>query len=82
MLSSFLAIVALGGLGFAATGNEYRPACEAVEAAISKASNLYYPGNSGDCCFHQSELTCVQAIHYTPKESTIMSPPVKKILHV
>jgi hypothetical protein len=34
----------LGMVTFATVGSEYRPACEAVGAAISDASNVYYPG--------------------------------------
>jgi hypothetical protein len=48
MLSSFLTISALAGLGLANAGNQYQSACEAVEDTISNASNVYYPGNSSD----------------------------------
>ena len=48
MLSRLLTIFALTGLGSAATGNQYRQACDAVKAAISNASNVYYPGEH-DC---------------------------------
>jgi len=44
MLNLLLTILALTGLGSATTGDEYRLACKAVEAAISNASNVYYPG--------------------------------------
>ena len=43
MLSRFPTILALAGLAYAA-GNDYLPACHAVEAAISHASQVYYPG--------------------------------------
>ncbi|KAF9648818.1 FAD-binding domain-containing protein [Thelephora ganbajun] len=45
VLSSFLTISVLAALAFAATGDEYRAACEAVEAAISNTSKVYYPGD-------------------------------------
>jgi len=48
MLSRLLAISALTGLGFNTIGNEYRQACKTVEAAISNASKVYYPGEH-DC---------------------------------
>jgi len=44
MLSRLLTVLALTGLGFAAIGDEYRPACKAVEVAISNASRVYYAG--------------------------------------
>jgi len=47
MLSRLLTVLALTGLGFAAIDDEYRSACKAVEAAISNASNVYYPGEWG-----------------------------------
>jgi len=43
MFSRLLTIPALAGLALA-IGEEYRPACEAVEVAISNASKVYYPG--------------------------------------
>ena len=42
LLSPFLTVSALAGLALTAT-EEYRAACEAVETAISSASNVYYP---------------------------------------
>jgi len=48
MLNCLLTILALTGLGSATAGIEYRPACEAVEVAISHASRVYYPGEN-DC---------------------------------
>lgn len=57
MLCSFLTISALAGLGFATTDNEYRPACEAVEAAISHASNVYYPGNTREYRLAEANLS-------------------------
>ena len=47
VLNRFLAIFALVGLAFATVDDEYRPACQAVEAAISNASKVYYSGESG-----------------------------------
>jgi len=44
MLSRLLTVLALTGLGFAAIGDEYLPACKAVEVAISNSSKVYYPG--------------------------------------
>jgi len=44
MLSRFLAIPALAGLAFATTRKDYLKACKKVEAAISSASDVYYPG--------------------------------------
>jgi len=43
-LSRFLAIFHIAGLAFAAIGGEYRSACQAVKAAVSNASKVYYPG--------------------------------------
>jgi len=48
MLNCLLTILALTGLGSAATGIEYRPACETLEDVISDASKVYYPGEH-DC---------------------------------
>lgn len=42
-----LTFSALAGLVLATIGEEYRPACEAVEAAILNASRVYYPGEYG-----------------------------------
>jgi len=47
MLGCLLTISALTGLAFSAVGDEYRQACKAVEAAISNASEVYYPGECG-----------------------------------
>jgi len=44
MLTGVLTVLALTGLGLAAIGDEFRLACKAVEAAISNASDVYYPG--------------------------------------
>jgi len=44
MLNRFVTILALTGLAFATAGSKYRLACEAVDAAISEASEVYYPG--------------------------------------
>lgn len=44
MPSCLLTFLALAGLAFAITNEQYRPACEAVEAVISNASKVYYPG--------------------------------------
>jgi len=44
MLGRFLTISPLVGLAFATIGKGYLPACREVEAAISSASNVYYPG--------------------------------------
>ena len=44
ILSRFLTIFPLAGLAFATVREEYLPACHAVEAAISNASNVYYSG--------------------------------------
>ena len=44
MFSRFLTISPLVGLVFATIGEGYLPACREVEAAISNASNIYYPG--------------------------------------
>lgn len=44
MFGHLLSILALAGLALTAIGEEYRPACEAVEVAISNASKVYYPG--------------------------------------
>jgi len=46
MFSRCFAILALVGLAFAATDEEYLAACQAVEVAISNASGVYYPGES------------------------------------
>ena len=43
-LSRLLTILPLAGLTFFTTGNNYLSACQAVEAAISNASKVYYPG--------------------------------------
>ena len=43
-LGRFLAVSAYAGLAFASTSDTYRLACQAVEVAISNASNVYYPG--------------------------------------
>ena len=37
-------LLTLWALAFSTIGNEYRLACKAVEAAISDASKVYYPG--------------------------------------
>ena len=44
ILSRFLTIFPLAGLAFAIISEKYRPACRAVEAVISNASKVYYPG--------------------------------------
>jgi hypothetical protein len=44
LLSRFLTVSTFAGLAFATIDKEYRPACKAVEAAISNASGVYYPG--------------------------------------
>ena len=44
IVSRLLKVLVLTGLVLAAVGEEYRPACEAVEGAISDASKVYYPG--------------------------------------
>jgi len=49
VLTRLLTISALTGLAFSAIGDEYRKACKAVEAVISIASDVYYPGEY-DCC--------------------------------
>ena len=43
LLNGFL-VFAMTGLASTVVANEYRPACEAVKAAISSASDVYYPG--------------------------------------
>jgi len=48
MLNRLLTILAFTGLGSATITNGYRQACKAVEAAISNASEVYYPGEY-DC---------------------------------
>jgi len=48
MFSNLLTILALTGLAFSTIVNEYRQACKAVEAVISSASDVYYPGEY-DC---------------------------------
>jgi len=50
MLNRLLTISALAGLAFFTIADQYRPACEAVEAAISNASSVYYPG---ECSYEQ-----------------------------
>jgi len=51
MLGRLLTISALAGLAFSAVGDGYHHACKAVEAAISNASEVYYPGKWGnDSC--------------------------------
>jgi len=47
MLGHLLTISALAGLAFSTIADEYHPACKAVEAAISNASSVYYPGECG-----------------------------------
>ena len=44
VLSRFLTILPPATLAFATIGEGYRPACQRVEAAISNASEVYYPG--------------------------------------
>jgi len=44
MLSRLLTISTLIGLALSAVGDEYHQACRAVEAAMSNASDVYYPG--------------------------------------
>jgi len=44
MLNDLLTVLAIIGLWYATTGNKYRPACKAVEVAISDASKIHYPG--------------------------------------
>jgi len=44
MLNRFFAILPLVGLAFATADEGYLPACRAIEAAISNASDVYYPG--------------------------------------
>jgi len=46
MLTRFFAILPLVGLVFATANEGYRPACRAIEVAISNASDVYYPGQS------------------------------------
>jgi len=46
MLSRFFTILALAGLAFAAIDEGYLTVCQAVEVAISNASEVYYPGES------------------------------------
>ena len=50
MLSCLLTISVFAGLALSTIADEYRPACEAVEAAISNASSVYYPG---ECDYEQ-----------------------------
>lgn len=47
ILGRFLTKFSLVGLAFATIYEEYLPACRAVEAAISNASKVYYPGEYG-----------------------------------
>ena len=47
MLSRFLAVSAFVGLASATPNTDYLAACRAVEAAISTASDVYYPGKHG-----------------------------------
>ena len=47
MFNRLLTISALAGLVLTTICEEYRPACEAIEAAISNASKVYYPGKHG-----------------------------------
>ena len=47
ILARFLTIFPFVGLAFATIGEGYLPACREVEAAISNASNVYYPGERG-----------------------------------
>jgi len=47
MLSCLLTISVFTGLAFSTIADEYRPACEAAEAAIFNASSVYYPGECG-----------------------------------
>ena len=44
MLTRFPTILVLAGMASATISNQYRLACQAVEAAISNASGVYYPG--------------------------------------
>ena len=46
-LSRFLAVSAFVGLASAAPNSTFRAACQAVEAAISTASDVYYWGEYG-----------------------------------
>jgi len=46
ILSRFFTTSALVGLAFAAIDEGYLTACQAVEVAISNASEVYYPGES------------------------------------
>jgi len=44
MFSRLLTISMLIGLALSAVDDEYHQACRAVEAAMSNASDVYYPG--------------------------------------
>jgi len=46
MLTYFFVILALVVLKFITIYKGYRPACRAIEVAISNASDVYYPGRS------------------------------------
>ena len=46
ILNCFFAILPLVGLAFTTVDEGYLTACLAIEAAISNASNIYYPGQS------------------------------------
>ena len=46
MPSRFFTTLTLVGLAFAAIDEGYLTACQAVEVAISNASEVYYPGES------------------------------------
>jgi len=46
ILSRFFTTLALVGLAFTTIDEGYLTACQAVEVAISNASEVYYPGES------------------------------------
>ena len=55
VFSRFLTILVLAGLAFVTADGNYLSACQAVKAAMSNASNVYYPGE----CESGAHVTCV-----------------------
>ena len=78
MLSHFLVVSAFVGLVSTTPNSKYRAACQAVEAAISTASDVYYPGKHRSPSRRRDEFMHGQATPTMTLENTIMLHPVSR----
>ena len=78
MLSHFLAVSAFVGLVSTTTNSKYRAACQAVDAAISTASDVYYPGKHMSPSRQRDEFMHGQVTPPTTLENIIMPHPVSR----